>query len=49
MDRWLFDLVGVVVTISFLVVYTAIWVIKWLTIKNDIKRINQQITKLKEK
>ncbi|UUV97199.1 hypothetical protein [Ligilactobacillus salivarius] len=25
------------------------WVITWLTIKNDIKRINQQITKLKEK
>ena len=49
MDRWLFDLVGVVATISFLVVYTAIWVITWLTIKNDIKRINQQITKLKEK
>ena len=49
MDRWLFDLVGVVVTISFLVVYTAIWVITWLTINNDIKRINQQITKLKEK
>lgn len=49
MDRWLFDLVGVVVTISFLVVYTTIWVITWLTIKNDIKRINQQITKLKEK
>lgn len=49
MDRWLFDLVGVVVTISFVVVYTAIWVITWLTIKNDIKRISQQITKLKEK
>lgn len=37
------------VTISFVVVYTAIWVITWLTIKNDIKRINKQITKLKEK
>ncbi|XMD31187.1 DUF3021 family protein [Ligilactobacillus salivarius] len=34
---------------SFVVVYTAIWVITWLTIKNDIKRINQQITKLKGK
>lgn len=39
----------ILVTISFVVVYTAIWVITWLTIKNDIKRINKQITKLKEK
>lgn len=39
----------ILVTISFVVVYAAIWVITWLTIKNDIKRINQQITKLKEK
>ena len=47
--KWFTSSGFILVTISFLVVYTTIWVITWLTIKNDIKRINQQITKLKEK
>lgn len=47
--KWFTSSGFILVTISFIVVYIAIWVAIFFITKSDIKKINQQITKLKEK
>lgn len=47
--KWFTSSGFILVTISFIVVYIAIWVAIFFITKSDIKKINQQIAKLKEK
>lgn len=47
--KWFTSSGFILVTISFIVVYIAIWVAIFFITKSDIKKINQQIVKLKER